>query len=171
MTPAEIKASPLKRGDFLLHPALGVVVYARKIRGNPDSIIVTHTGGGFTGAKSTDVRVNVADLSRHKRGRGRQGSKLILAACPDCNLKIRVTRVWLETGTPRCFNLECPGMIYGVVNDARVPIGKLLEVDYGTDGEGTQQADMRAVGKTMQAEHYGRDVDFSTLDDEREKGK
>lgn len=161
MTREELAKSPLKRGDFLVHRVLGTVKYARKIRGNPDFIIVDRAENAFMGAQQvTGIRINISEVERFKRGRGKQKARLLVAVCPDCNLKIRVTRVWLESGTPRCFNEQCPGAKFKG-NDGMIYHGRALETEWEP-----QETDMRAVGKELQRDYHGRDVDFSDLDDD-----
>lgn len=131
MTPSDLKESPLKKGDFLHHPALGIVAYRRKIRGNPHEIEVTHVH--LAGGKQVHLRVKLSDVTRQKKAGTMKGSYLFVAVCPHCDLRIRVSRKWLDTGTPRCFNGECPSL--DTVQKRQFGAGAKLEVQTGEHGE------------------------------------
>jgi hypothetical protein len=131
MTPEQLAKEPLKRGDILHHPALGVCLYAGKVRSHPELIAVTYSH--MKGAQEIRVKVKLDEVTRTKKAGKKQGASLILAYCPDCECKIRVTRFWLEKGTPRCFNRECPG---GFEDAGGAKFGREMEIEWGENGDG-----------------------------------
>jgi hypothetical protein len=129
LTVDDIKNKTLKKGDPLTHLVYGVVSYCAKIRGTYERIEVsqwTAIGGAGGELRQTRFRVFVKDCfitpSNLKKGK-KQPTRLILAVCPACDLRIRASMLVFSLGTPLCFNEGCEKK------------GEPLELQIGDDPE------------------------------------
>lgn len=108
LTPEAIKLDPLRRNDVLQHVVFGVVNYIGKVRGNPNIVKISKTDR-FTMTPQI-VKCELRDLSRAPRKKEKkQATRLILCVCVKCELRMRVSQLWLNAGMPKCWNVDCEG--------------------------------------------------------------
>jgi len=140
MTLDDLKEKPLKRGACLIHGILGLVLYKSKVRNHPEEIIVQRTDN------KERVRVPLAHVTRDTKPQGKiQGSRLILAHCHACGLKIRASGKTYEMGTPLCFNAECENL------------NQPLEIEWGEKGDGVLGFDKGEMMKQHNANQATRE--------------
>ncbi len=90
---------PFKRGEFLLHGVLGLVIYVRKVKRNADEVIVKSTAHD-----NAEFQVNKSHLSRDaKRPRlGKDKNRQLLIECLDCDYRLRGSYKCISRGIPDC---------------------------------------------------------------------
>lgn len=150
------RPAKFKRGEMLLVQGgafHGTLVKYLRADHSGEKIVVASM---VNGAEILLDRHRVIKSARRTNSPKKQsGSRLILAICTDCGLKIRATGNWFRLGTPRCFNEQCPSTKDLHMAEGEYAIGNKLEIEWGERGDGVLGQDMREVGRQQQRELRG----------------
>lgn len=92
------KMPAFRRGQFLMHSSLGIVIYARKVRGNKERIVVKRTDDN---GAHVEIAVNELMQTDVKKPGKMQGTRQLLVMC-DCGYRLRGSGYWLSQALPKC---------------------------------------------------------------------
>lgn len=131
----------LKRGDYIVHTVLGTCAYVSRERGQRRYTHIRVQQTNYAAGREVVVTVPLADCFKNvgSIAKKKQKTRLFLAVCVECQMKIRASLKTYELGTPLCWNVQC----------AR--LGKPLDIQMGDDENNPAKldADMREVGNDV----------------------